>query len=188
MRRLVWGSDLNAAMSKQISLPILLPHDLETFMNNLLADLPHLPRHFTKKPMIVPLYNASAHSASNTDPTTQPTLPPMLDNVTAEGNLRYWVLTNRSMWAGQHKMVDEMFDVYKAAFHFLRFVGQDIRTAQTFTQHHLDQDAASWYFGRVFRCRARPPSRYMEANTQRSKDVPFQKSKLTRLSEWEKAR
>ena len=188
MRRLVWGPDLDAVMKKQITLPVLLPHDLETFMNNMLADLPHLPRHFTAKPMIIPLYNASVHSTPNADPAAQPALPPRLDNATAEGNLRYWVITNRSMWAGQHQMVDEMFEVYNTAFHILRFIGQDMRTYQTFAQHHLDQDAASWYFGRVFRCRALPPSTYMDAATQPGRDVPFHKVRLTRLSEWEKLR
>ena len=103
--------------------------------------------------MLIPLCNPSAHDPGAEIP---PTLPQLRDNGTEEGNLRYWVITNRSMWAGQDRMIDEIFDVFDGLYHFLRLITLNHPHFQGVT---LAQDAAAWYMARIFKQRAiLPPS------------------------------
>lgn len=46
------GPDLKTALSKQLTIPLLIPHDLEVFIQDLVANhIQDLPDHFTSKPV-----------------------------------------------------------------------------------------------------------------------------------------
>ena len=99
----VYGTTFQAVQEKQITIPLIIPHDLEDFLVQQTRErYPDLP--LTSSPLI-PLHDATRYDAATS------TLPSLRDITTEEGNLRYWVITNTSMWAGQHRALDEMFHV-----------------------------------------------------------------------------
>ena len=99
----MYGPPFQAVQEKQITIPLIVPYGLEDFLiRKLREDYPDLP--VTSIPLI-PL-----HDATNYDATAS-ILPSLRDSMTEEGNLRYWVITNTSMWAGQHRVLDEMTEI-----------------------------------------------------------------------------
>ena len=107
------------ALRTQLTIPLLIPHDLETAINGTLqreAANGHLPAHFVETQMLIPLYNASAH-----DPVAQiaPSIPPLRDTGGEGGNLRYFIITKESMWSNQNPLVEGVFSVIWALFWFM---------------------------------------------------------------------
>jgi hypothetical protein len=113
IRRHVHGPDIESVLGKQITIPLIVPWDLENYiLNQLPQDFPDLPTHVTSsKPLI------HVHDVSKYDPTTG-VLPSLQDVASEKGNLRYWVITNTSMWAGQHHAVDETAEILWSLFHW----------------------------------------------------------------------
>lgn len=112
IRRQVYSRDLATVQEKQITIPVNVPWALEDY---LLSTLPeqygNIPPHFTSFRPLIPV-----HDASRYDPSTA-TLPSLQDTATEIGNLRYWVITNESMWAQQHRVLDEIAELMWSLFH-----------------------------------------------------------------------
>ena len=110
LRRQIIGRDLDHVMSKQITLPVLIPYDLENFISNELRELyPDIPAEFTDSPCLIPIYRAD---------TTNTFIPPLQDQANERGNLRFWLIKNDTMWSGRHRAVDEVFEVLWSLFHW----------------------------------------------------------------------
>jgi len=112
IRRQVCGRNFKSVQKKQITVPVNIPIGLE---NYLLSTIPlgydDLPSHFTGfKPLI------TVHDPARYDPFTA-TLPSLRDTASETGNLRYWVITNESMWACQHRVLDEFAELMWTMFH-----------------------------------------------------------------------
>ena len=114
VRRMVYGYDLASVQEKQITTPVVIPAILEDY---LLAHLPaqyNLPSHFVgrdaTKPLI-PLHDPTQHVLGRIT-----TIPSLYDTGDEEGNLRYWVITNQSMWANQHEVMDEFAELMWCIF------------------------------------------------------------------------
>ena len=110
IRRQVYGPDLDSVMTKQITIPIMIPIELEDSLSRDLAQRPEIPTDGGAQPLLIPVHNTSTH-----DPLGP--LPSLHDS-TSESNLRYWVITNESVWAGQHRAVDEASEVFWALFYW----------------------------------------------------------------------
>lgn len=119
IRRQVYSRDLATVQEKQITVPVNVPWALEDY---LLSTLPEqygdIPPHFTSFRPLIPV-----HDASRYDPSTA-TLPSLQDTATESGNLRYWVITNESMWAQQHRVLDEIAELMWSLFHCFVHLGQ----------------------------------------------------------------
>ncbi len=144
IRRQIHGPDLASVQEKQITIPLAIPWDLENFLT---SELPNqysdLPKHFTAFKSLIPVHDAAAH-----DPATA-TLPSLRDTVAESGNLRYWVITNESMWAGQHRALDEISEVIWSFFHwFSENALIDIATGNGTITHSF-----CWELARSFRRR-----------------------------------
>ena len=100
-------------MRTQLTSPLLIPQDLEDSINDALRSEAafDLPAHFLSKPMFIPVYNASAHSPAS---RFVPSIPPLQDISGEEGNLRYFVETNKSRWIGQSVLVEGIYFVTRA--------------------------------------------------------------------------
>ena len=99
----VYGPTFQAVQEKQITIPLLITQRLEDFLlRKVWEDYPDLPA--ASKPLI-PLHDATKYDAATSN------LPSLRDTTTEKGNLRYWVITNTSMWAGQHRVLDEMTEI-----------------------------------------------------------------------------
>ncbi|KAK0512294.1 hypothetical protein JMJ35_005422 [Cladonia borealis] len=108
VRRMVCGPHLAAVQEKQITTPVVVPWLLEDYLLNYLPQRYPVPPHFVDPDatkILIPI-----HDASRPVPYTT-SIPPLADTPDESGNLRYWVVTNRSMWANQHKVMDEFTEL-----------------------------------------------------------------------------
>ncbi|MCJ1277517.1 hypothetical protein MMC21_005330 [Puttea exsequens] len=135
IRHQLYGSDLASVQERQITMPIMIPRVLETYINTI-ASSPLIPMHDSTK------YSASPG-----------VLPTLRDNYTEAGNLRFWVLTNESMWTHQDRTQDEirellwdLFNWYKDATVASQLAGRERSIA-------TDQEDCMWKLARSFRQR-----------------------------------
>lgn len=106
IRRQVCGPDLKSIQEKQITIPLMLPWALENYLlSKVPQDYADLPLHFSNFRALIPM-----HDPSKYDPAAA-TLPSLRDTASEKGNLRYWVITNESMWANEHRVLDEFAEL-----------------------------------------------------------------------------
>ena len=104
------GPDLETAMAKPLTFPLTMPQELEDYIHKeLLPSIPNLPRGFTNRPSVTNVHDPFSQDGSAV-------LPSLRDTEAETGNLRYWIVDDKSIWAGQHPMVDELFELFKAIF------------------------------------------------------------------------
>ena len=146
IRRQVCGPNIKAVQQKQITVPVNIPYGLENF---LLTSLPQeyedIPSHFTDFKPLIPVHDPSKYDRSSA------TLPSLRDTVSENGNLRYWVITNETMWASQHRVMDEFAELMWSQFHW--FV-QAITSGPDVGVNTLEDTSLScWRLARSFRRR-----------------------------------
>lgn len=113
VRRYVYGSDLDSVQAKQITTPVVVPWLLEDYLLNHLPQKYRLPPHFVDPnatKVLIPVHDPSQHDPFSTN------IPSLHDTADESGNLRYWVITNESMWANQHKVTDEFAELMWCIF------------------------------------------------------------------------
>ena len=141
IRRQVCARDLATVQEKQITIPVVVPWALEDY---LLSTLPEqygdIPQHFIDSRPLIPVHDASKH-----DPSTA-VLPPLQETAHESGNLRYWVITNESMWAQQHRVMDEMAEQMWSLFHWFN-------VAFNAATIGINESERKWYLARSFRRR-----------------------------------
>ena len=110
------GPDLASIQRKQITIPMQIPAELETYIyESILSKID--PRH----QWLIPVHDPSKH-----DPQLA-CLPSLPDNFGERGNPRYWVLSNESMWAGQQFGFDQLSDILWALHEWFTFTGNSSR-------------------------------------------------------------
>ena len=118
-----------------------MPWALEDyFLSTVPEQYGDIPRHFIDFRPLIPL-----HDASKYDPSTG-ILPPLQETTHESGNLRYWVITNESMWAQQHRVMDEMAEQMWSLFHWFN-AAFDTSTVG------INESDCKWYLARSFRRR-----------------------------------
>ena len=119
-------------------MPLVIPHDLEDLVvNQLRQTFSDLPFHFTSSPCLIPI-----HKPPSADQAPL-FLPSIRDQATEAGNPRYWVVSNLDMWACQHRVVDEVFEILRSFFYMFRNSGDNGGTYDCTTPQvirHLFQD------------------------------------------------
>ncbi|MCJ1383286.1 hypothetical protein MMC17_006399 [Xylographa soralifera] len=116
IRNQVWGRDLQSVMRKEITTPLLIPYDVEEHIRSLLNAETNLPAHVKPEDLFVPILDSSHES----DDAASPINPPLPDIISGEGNFRWWIISNRNMWAGQNHTLDEIFEVLWLLFGLYR--------------------------------------------------------------------
>ena len=130
-------------MEKQITLPMVIPHDVEELiLNSLPQTHSDLPAHFTSSPILIPVHRPPPAGYAPLF------LPSIHDQATEDGNLRYWVISNHNMWACQHRVVDEVFEILNSFFHLFSF-GVNLSR-----QYTCATPEALWHLASDFRWRA----------------------------------
>lgn len=113
IRRQIHGTNLESVFEKQITIPLMIPWDLENYiLTKLPQDFPDLPADVTERKLLIPVHDASKHDHATA------LLPSLQDVASEKGNLRYWVISNTSMWAGQHHVLDEITEILYSMFHW----------------------------------------------------------------------
>ena len=113
VRRVVCGPDLASVQAKQITTPVVVPWLLEDYLLNSLPQQYRLPSHFVDPnatKVLIPLHDPTQHNPFATS------IPSLHDTEDEGGNLRYWVITNQSMWANQHEVMDEFAELMWCIF------------------------------------------------------------------------
>ena len=93
-------------------MPFIIPLDLEIYILHDIPqqhnDLPHLCMTY---PPIIPVHDTTKYT-QYTDMLLQENqydpIPSIADKADEGGNLRYRIITERNMWAGQHPVLDEI--------------------------------------------------------------------------------
>ena len=112
IRHQVYGPDLASVMEKQITVPIIIPYDLELHIRDLCS-------RYTDSVVPNPTHLIPVHDPTRYDAATA-LLPSLNSTATDEsGNPRYVVITNESMWAGQNRAQDEVAEIYWTLFQWL---------------------------------------------------------------------
>ena len=113
-----------------------MPWALEDYL------LSTLPQQYGDIPSaLIPVHDAAKH-----DPYTA-ILPSLRDTASESGNLRYWVVTNESMWAQQHRVLDETAELIWSLFYWFSSQASDSMRIET------DKSTCKWYLARSFRRR-----------------------------------
>ncbi|KAL8932077.1 MAG: hypothetical protein Q9216_006972 [Gyalolechia sp. 2 TL-2023] len=173
IRRIIVDRDFDSVQAKQLTTPLIIPMDLETHVTNELSHRYNDLSENALSQLLIP-----AHDPSTYDPATA-TMPSLHDTVNESGNLRYWIISNKSMWAGQHRVLDEVSDLLEALFDWLlsgkKRIGLNYAT---------DDPHCIWYLAMIFRRRLILPrtSRTLE----RGQRLPLREARLFRA--WALAR
>ena len=170
IRRQVHGPDLKTVMDKQITIPLVVPHDLEDLMVNQLPQIySGLPFHFTSSAFLIPIHRPPSADQAPLF------LPSIHDQATEAGNPRYWVISNLNMWACQHRVVDEVFEILYSFFHLFRYNDKNSMAFDCSTPQAL------WHLSKDFRRRAILPEVNSKIKTQRhSSGLPLREAVLFR--------
>lgn len=146
IRRQVYGPDFRTVQEKQITIPINIPWNLENYLLSILpGDFDDVPPHFLRFKPMIPVHNPRRYDLSTA------TLPSLQDTVTETGNLRYWVVTNESMWACQHRVMDEFAELMWTLFHGFNIIMT--LSSQTPSEDLEDTKTCCWRLARSFKCR-----------------------------------
>lgn len=93
----------------------MIPWDLEHYIvTQLPQDFPDLPTYVAERKILIPVHDASKHDHATA------ILPSLQDVASEKGNLRYWVISNTSMWAGQHHALDEITEILYSMFQWFK--------------------------------------------------------------------
>lgn len=91
----------------------MIPWDLENYiLTQLPQDFPDLPTYVAERKLLIPVHDPSKHDHATA------ILPSLQDVASERGNLRYWVINNDNMWAGQHHALDEITEILYSMFHW----------------------------------------------------------------------
>ena len=152
VRRVVYGPDLAWVQAKQITTPVVVPWLLEDYLLNQLPQRYSLPPHFVDPnatKVLMPLHDPNQH-----DPLVT-SIPSLRDTPDESGNLRYWVITNRSMWANQHELMDEFAELMWCIFKWFTSACNLARDLNFVHQELLkfDESQCIWTLARYLRQR-----------------------------------
>ncbi|KAL8708513.1 MAG: hypothetical protein Q9225_007586 [Loekoesia sp. 1 TL-2023] len=176
IRRVIVDRDLESVQAKQITMPLLIPLELETFIAQLAYHHDDLPNNALSE-LLIPAHDPSKH-----DPSTA-TMPSLHDCTDESGNLRYWLVTNKSMWAGQHWVLDEVAELLAALFDWFES-SDEAYDSNTSARHGTDNPECLWHLAKIFRRRLILPE---TSNTlERGQLLPEREARLFRA--WVMAR
>ena len=128
----VCGPNFQAVQEKQLTIPLIIPYHLEDYLERKLSevysDLPLM----ASKP-VIPLHDSTKYDAAHSN------LPSLNDNTTRDGNLKYWVITNTSMWARQHRVLDETAEILRSLCVLFQRLRSTTETFNSFGPAHFRQ-------------------------------------------------
>ena len=99
-RRLIAGDVIGSVQAMGFALPMVIPITLESFLRELSYRYDDLPENALSE-LLVPVHDPLKYRPITTN------LPTLQDTWDESGNLRFWLIPNRSMWASQHRALDE---------------------------------------------------------------------------------
>ncbi|KAI9842648.1 MAG: hypothetical protein M1837_007015 [Sclerophora amabilis] len=108
LRRIVYGPDIQAVFEKQITLPVIIPYDLEQTFESMISE-PLRNDAESQERLLIPIHRHGEGIAI---------IPDLPEQTGMVCNVRYWVIGNELMWAGIDRKIDEIFEVLWTFFHW----------------------------------------------------------------------
>lgn len=131
----MYGPDLKTVQEKQITIPLIIPWALQDyFMSTLTQEYKDVPSHFLGFPALIPV-----HDSTKYDPAVA-RLASLRDSPSERGNLRYCVITNESMWANEHRVLDEFAELM---WTLSRWFDRCLRTSENYARANAHTDSES---------------------------------------------
>ncbi|KAL8894889.1 MAG: hypothetical protein Q9207_008377 [Kuettlingeria erythrocarpa] len=166
IRHLVVGRDLESVQNKQLTTPLLIPMCLEVYIkNDLTSQYNGMPNDILST-VLLPAHDPLSYHPRN---RSMPSLP---DTVEEKGNLRYWLITNTSMWACQHRVLDEVSELLVALSEWFA------RSSPRLDDFGTDNDDCIQHLIESFRRRLVLPE--MPDTTERGQIMPSREARLFR--------
>ena len=109
VRRLVAGNNISFVQARWFALPLVIPMALQTCIEETRYRYDEFPDS-TLSNVLVPVHDPSRYR-----PTTV-RIPSLQDTWDESGNLRYWLISNETMWSGQHRALDEIKELLLMLF------------------------------------------------------------------------
>ena len=95
------GPDIDSVFRTQITIPVVIPYDLEEFIQQTFRDAlveAGIDVDGSQDRLLIPVHVPGQGNHN---------LPDVPENTEAVGNVRYWVVGNEVMWAGIDRRIDE---------------------------------------------------------------------------------
>ncbi|KAL8668536.1 MAG: hypothetical protein Q9168_006840 [Polycauliona sp. 1 TL-2023] len=148
IRRTVVGGELKAVQRQQITMPLIIPMDLQLWID---SELIH--RNPDVKAEHLPSL-IRVHDPTKYDPRTA-TVPSLADTLGTSGNLRYWLITNENMWAGRSRVGDEVSELLTTLFDW--FLHCEQQHSDGTSTRGTDSHHCIWHLAKLFRRRLALP-------------------------------
>ncbi|KAI9759755.1 MAG: hypothetical protein M4579_002140 [Chaenotheca gracillima] len=142
IRRVVHGPDIESVLEKQITLPVIIPYDLESTFEDMFSSVGQDADHSSIKSqdrLLIPVHTSGRGTTIIPDLREEPGL---------NGNIRYWVIGNEIMWSGIDRKIDEMFEVLWTFFHW-----GTTAPSRPHSFSHLSAPDHVWFFVNRYRDR-----------------------------------
>ncbi|KAL8655588.1 MAG: hypothetical protein Q9210_000798 [Variospora velana] len=166
IRCVVVDHALKPVQGKQITMPLLIPMDLQNFIENDLSNRYDGATNDDLKKLLMP-----AHDPSKYYPTTV-SVPPLPDIADERGNLRYLLITNKSMWAGQNRVLSEVTELLLALTEWFQH--------KDFLLSDLTDDNSAWIMHLLKSFRRRLVLPETSEMTERGQTLPLRETRLFR--------
>lgn len=141
VRRLIAGDVIGSVQSMGFALPLVIPMALETFLGDLNCHCKELQENALSE-ILKPVHDPSRYTPKSAR------LPSPQDTWDESGNLRFWLISNKTMWAGQRRALDEVTELLLMLFSWFT-------RNQPFGswRHNTDDPQCIWYIADFFRRR-----------------------------------
>ena len=130
-------------------MPLILPTPLETYFSEILnRRYVELPNNALST-ILIPVHDPSKYNPAGL------ALPSLQDTLSESGNIRYWLITNEGMWAGQHRALDEVAELLLMLFCWFTRARPDWFTPRLLWYPKFDTDdpRCIWFIAEYFRRR-----------------------------------
>ncbi|KAI4158474.1 MAG: hypothetical protein LQ342_007394 [Letrouitia transgressa] len=177
IRHTIDGSDLTDVQVKQLTLPLVIPADLQDCIIRQLSSR-YLEIKSLIRNLLIPIHDSATYR-----PLGFPILPSLVDNDTENGNLRYWLITNQLMWSGQHYALDEAAKLLSILFQwfFLLHENEDLPRDENEVPGTENANCI-WYIADELRQQLIPLNLETSASTTRRLGIPL--NEALRFRSW----
>ena len=145
VRRLIAGDVIGSVQSMGFTLPLVIPMALETFLGELNCLYEELQENALSE-ILKPVHDPSRYTPKTAR------LPSLQDTWDESGNLRFWLISNKSMWAGQHRAFDEVTELLLMLFNWFTR-DQPWQLGRRQLTYNTDDSQCIWYIADFFRRR-----------------------------------
>ena len=170
VRRLIAGEFTGSVQSRGFTLPLVIPMALEIFLGELNCRYEEIQENALSE-ILKPIHDPSRYKPKTAR------LPSPQDTWDESGNLRFWLKSNKSMWAGQHRALDEVTELLLMLFNWFTR-DESWQLPRHRPTYRTDDPQCIWYIADFFRRRLILPK--ASSALQKGQNLSQRESRLFR--------